>query len=695
MEPLWQPLLSAGQQLLTAGQQLQARQLFAQAQQMAGPDADFFHALGLIWQQAGHAEAAETAYRQALTYQPDSPETLNNLALLLWRSHPKQALALLEQGLECPQMLPEQRLALLLHRAQLLNQLAPSAAPTAWQTLLEEPAAGPREWLLAVRNLRELGEEAQAMACNQTGLQRYPGDAPLLQELLNHCEALLQFPRMLHFGLAGLKQLPAWERRSRSEIWLSLARAWQALGEGEQAHWAMAQAQEICPRDSMQLEQLLLLPAVYLSVEQAERVWEQTTAGLAALLQAPPLQIVDPVSELKTAPFYLAFQAHNLRPPLEQLAQIYQRFLPESPPLPQNPPKDRIRVGFLSHFWYAHSVVHLFESLVTGLDPQHFEVCLFAVCPARQDAVTERLARRVPLVRLQGPLIQQVEHLHSFAADILVYTDLGSDPFTWLLAHLRLAPTQAVLPGLMHTTGIPNLDFYLAPDSMEPPEAEAHYSETLIRTPWLPVMPRQPQRSSPLLSRSELGLPEQGHLYLFPMTPFKFHPAFDAVMAGILEADPQAHLVVLRYRQDSICQKLAQRWQHSLPGGKRRILWLPWQTQTRFLHLLEQVDVVLDSWPVGGGNTVFTCLGLGIPIVSWASPWFRGRVALGAYRQMGVAGPVAESADACVDLAVRLAQDPSWRRQLQTEILARNACLFENPHSLAGFSELLQQWAQR
>lgn len=696
MHTHWQSLLTRGQALLASGQHEAAQRCFAQAAQMAGENANFFHALGLIWQEAGQADAAEAAYRQALTLEPESPETLNNLAVLFKHRDPEQALAWLEQALKHSAQLPsEVRLALRLHQAQLLSQQAPATALAAWQSLLEEPAAGPEEWLLVIRNLRQLGAEAQAMALNEQALQRYPGEAQLLLELLHHCESLLQFPRMLHFGLAGLKSVPSWDRRSRADIWSSLARAWQALGEDRQAHWALAQAQAICPRDSMQLEQLLLLPAVYRSEAHAEEVWKHVESSLATLIRTGPLHIADPVAELKTAPFYLAFQAHDLRQPLEQLAQIYQGFLPASPPLLTDSPGSRIRVGFLSHFWHDHSVVHLFESLITGLDPRRFEVQLFAVCPARQDAVTKRLACQVPLVRLQGPLAQQVECLRTFAADILIYTDLGSDPFTWLLAHLRLAPTQVVLPGLMHTTGIPTVDFYLAPACMEPPGAEAHYSETLIRTPWLPVMPRQPQRQQPLLSREDLGLPAQSRLYLFPMTPFKFHPRFDTVMAGILEADPQAQLVVLMHRQDSVYAKLKQRWQNTLPDGERRLLWLPWQPQERFLHLLEQVDVVLDSWPVGGGNTVFTCLGLGIPIVSWSSPWFRGRVALGAYQQMGMAGPVANTAQECVALAVRLAQDLHWRYQLRTEILARNHCLFENPASLQGFSELLAHWAQR
>jgi predicted O-linked N-acetylglucosamine transferase (SPINDLY family) len=302
-------------------------------------------------------------------------------------------------------------------------------------------------------------------------------------------------------------------------------------------------------------------------------------------------------------------------------------------------------------------------------------------------------------VSVEGPLEVMLAHIQALAPEALVYTDLGSDPFTWMLAQYRLAPLQWVLPGIMHTTGFQSLDAYLTPDCMEPPGAENHYSEPLKRLQTLPVMPVKPQRSDPLLSRPELGLPEDRHVYLCPMTPFKFHPGFDTVLGNILAEDPLAEIWILQHRQDGICQVLHQRLQAVLAanGGApinaaERIKLAPWFSKERFLHLLEQVDVVLDSWPVGGGNTVFTCLGLGIPLVSWASPFFRGRVAQGAYQYMGIASaPVADNAQDCARLALKLAHDKSWRSELQAAILAKNAILFENPASLAEFSDLLSE----
>ena len=51
--------------------------------------------------------------------------------------------------------------------------------------------------------------------------------------------------------------------------------------------------------------------------------------------------------------------------------------------------------------------------------------------------------------------------------------------------------------GHIDTTGIPNLDYFVSCDAMEPPDAEAHYSETLVRLPGPTVFMRQAPLANP------------------------------------------------------------------------------------------------------------------------------------------------------------------------------------------------------
>jgi len=642
--------------------------------------AGIYHELAYVAFKNGRSDQAEAAYRQALDLMPDSIEDLNNLALLLQKRDPDQAMHLLEKALALvnaqPELAPDSELQLGLNLVETSKHSQPEKA---------------YDWL-------------------QKAVLRFPQATQIKLQLAEMAENWLQYPRVIELVYASLAQLPNWAKPARAACWRQLARAYQATGEIEKAHWALQNAQEIWPNPAFLIEKALLLPLIYRSQADLNHWRSLTETAINDLLKGPPLNIPQPFESLQTAPFYLAFQGFNDRPLLEKLAHIYQRFLPQLPNLPQLPtaPKTSqqnttdapIRVGFVSHCFFEHSVLHLFDGLIRGLDPSRFEVTVFAIAPVFSDARSRQLAEAVAhFVSVEGPLEGMLAQIQARAPEVLVYTDLGSDPFTWLLAQYRLAPLQWVLPGIMHTTGFQSLDAYLAPDCMEPPGAEYHYSEPLQRLQTLPVMPVKPRRTAPLLSRAELGLPADRHVYLCPMTPFKFHPGFDTVLGTILAEDPLADIWILQHRQDGICRVLHQRLQavHAANGEEpinaaERIKLAPWFSKERFLHLLEQVDVVLDSWPVGGGNTVFTCLGLGIPLVSWASPFFRGRVAQGAYQYMGIAdAPVADNAQDCARLALKLAHDKSWRSELQAAILAQNAILFENPASLAEFSDLLSE----
>jgi predicted O-linked N-acetylglucosamine transferase (SPINDLY family) len=84
---------------------------------------------------------------------------------------------------------------------------------------------------------------------------------------------------------------------------------------------------------------------------------------------------------------------------------------------------------------------------------------------------------------------------------VLLYADIGMEPFSYTLAFSRLAPVQCVAWGHPVTTGLPEIDHFLSSDLMEPPGAEAHYTERLVRLPNLSICySALPDRGSKRLS---------------------------------------------------------------------------------------------------------------------------------------------------------------------------------------------------
>jgi predicted O-linked N-acetylglucosamine transferase (SPINDLY family) len=234
--------------------------------------------------------------------------------------------------------------------------------------------------------------------------------------------------------------------------------------------------------------------------------------------------------------------------------------------------------------------------------------------------------------------------------------------------------------GHPETSGIPNMDWFVSGDLYEPEGGEHHYSERLhllhdvgtLAYYYRPELSVEP-------SRARFDLPAQGsaNLYLCPQTLFKLHPAFDAILAGILEADVDGMLLLLEAKRSTWSDLLRARLERTLgPALMSRVRFLPQQGTPEFLALIASVDVMLDTIHFNGMNTSLEAFAVGTPVVTWPGAFQRGRHTAGMYRRMGIEALVAGSAQAYVELAARLGRDTAFRGRMRAEILARSHVLY-------------------
>src|SRR5581483_7836844 len=148
-------------------------------------------------------------------------------------------------------------------------------------------------------------------------------------------------------------------------------------------------------------------------------------------------------------------------------------------------PSGRVRVGIVSAQVQRHSTWAAFaEGWLEHLDAGRFEVSVFHL-GRTQDNATEHAAR-VAAHFESGPmrsLREWVEAIVRRRPEVLIYPAPAQDSQEMRLASLRLAPVQAAAWGHPETTGLPTIDAYLSAEAFEPADADAHYSERLVRLP--------------------------------------------------------------------------------------------------------------------------------------------------------------------------------------------------------------------
>lgn len=667
-----------GMALQAAGRLGDALAAFDRALALRADYAEAANHRGEVLSAGGRLDEAVASFDRALAARPGYRE-----------AHGNRGIALMAQGKMADAVASYDR-ALALQPANASTHNNRGIALAALRRLDEALASYDRalalkpEWPQIHNNrgnaLGDLGRLEEALACFDRALALRPdyreahtnrGNA--LNNLRRFAEAVTSYDRAL-----ALKPDDA-------ELHANRGVALAGLGAVEAARQDFARALELEP-GSLPYAWMakLWLPIIASSADALASLRKRYRDSIDALMaMSGSLASVETIS--LPSVFYLAYHDCDDRETVEALGRLYRAKAPRlgfaSPHIATwRPPGEgrRIRIGFLSEFFGDHTIGRLYLGMVRHLDRRRFEVVVLHAPRAARDVVARQfdaIADRT--LRLPLPLDQQQQMVAGEALDVLFYPDIGMSKDTYLLAFSRLAPVQAVSWGHPDTTGVDTIDYFVSASGMEPPDADRHYSERLIRLDRLPCFYEAPNGATAAPDRNAFGLPASGKLYACPQSLFKFHPDFDAILADIAAGDPQGHIVVLEGAQPTWSDLLRQRWAASGHAVLERVHFVPRQPYDRFLALMSTFDVLLDPIHFGSGNTLYEAVVHGTPIVTWPGRFMRGRIVAGAYRQMGLTdAPVANRLEDYAPLALALGRDPARRDTLRRAARARAGALF-------------------
>ncbi len=696
---------------------------------LGGNVAMFYSSLADGLRGAGKIDEAIATYRHAAQLEPQSGEHVGKLGILLQaEKRYDEALACYEQAL---QLNPRDGVACNNAGAILLEKRDFAGA----RTWLERALSIERNFPQALNNLgialRELREWKQAENSFLAALQLKPdlheahkhlgvlfgqmgdvnGAVRSLQQAVQLAPRDHEAHDLLAVALNTLDRLPEAAQHLELAIRLkpdfadafaNLGLSYGALGMTEPAAAAFARALQLGAPDGVKVRAALLVPVVPASVMAIPAARQRLHDSIAALCKEP-LTVNDPVEEICRISFYPAYHGLNDRDLNRELARLFVHATPslnftaphcQPGAKPKPRPDGKRRVAFISRYFYNHSVgIHNF-GVIRDLPRDRYHVTLVRF-DAGDDALSKAInAAADETLVLTGPLRQWRETLAAHEFDIVCYTDLGMDPSTYFLSFARLAPVQCVLPGHPVTTGIPSIDYYISSDDLEPADAQAHYSEQLVRLEHLPSGFIPLERSKLTTHRADYELPEDANLYVCPQMPFKIHPEFDALAGDILRRDPRGRLIMFHDKDRKWSGLLADRLRRGLSDVADRIMFLGRLSADGFYHFLTLADVVLDSVHFSGGTTSCQALSLGIPVVTLPGEFMRGRVTYALYKKLGVMDCVARDRTEYVELAVKLAQDRAWRESISGRIQAAIPQALPSGGFAQELAEQFERWLQ-
>jgi predicted O-linked N-acetylglucosamine transferase (SPINDLY family) len=656
---------------------------------------------GIALQKLKRYEEALESYRRALALDPNFGKAYNNCGqTLCLMNRPTEALALLDKALAIKSDDPEA------YNNRGASLMALGRFEEALKSIERALALDPK--LIKAHNdrgvlLNILSRHEEALASYDRALAIDPDFMPSYNNRNSSLYLLNRFDEAL---AASEKSIARWPDEAeayyiRGRVLFELNRNDEALADFEHT-LALKPSHADAHFGACFTE----LPIVYHDVDEVDRrraAYERQLKALRADVEAGKLEGVAKAITTKQ-PFYLAYQGRNDRDLQAvyggMISSIIGKQFPPAPLPPPPAPGEPVRVGIVSGFFMQHSNWKMpIKGWLSQLDRSRFKVYGYHLAATR-DAITEYAASLCErFVNLQMDAAGWRREILADAPHVLIYPGILMDGMSFQLAAQRLAPVQCNSWGHPETSGMPTLDYFLSSDLMEPPEADALYTERLVRLPNLSVYYEPVETTPVLMTRLGLGLRADAAVFWSGQSLFKYLPQFDDVFARIAKLAPHSQFVFLRHKNaPQVTNVFQTRLEYAFAAhglsARDYCVFLDQMGQSEFVAAMGQSDVFLDSIGWSGCNTSLESLPHNLPIVTAPGPLMRGRHSSAILRMIGVTDTIAADLDDYVAIAARLANDPSERQALSRRMAKNKERVYRDRACIGGLEDFLDRAAR-
>ena len=344
------------------------------------------------------------------------------------------------------------------------------------------------------------------------------------------------------------------------------------------------------------------------------------------------------------------------------------------PVLRHSPERDRaLIVGLLSGSLRTHPVGWLTIAGFEHLDPAAFQL----VCLGRALEPGDPIAMRFHAVARSwenvGPLDDTAlaQRARDLGIDILI--DLGGhgDGSRMTACAQRLAPVQIKWVGMQnHSSGLPEMDWFLTDRWETPPALEPMYSERMLRLPdgyacYSPPAHAPDVVPAPVLKNGFITFGCFNNIA-------KITPRAISTWCDVLQAIPGSRLVLKTHQLDDA--PTADRFRQSFGAfgiDPQRVETRGSSPHRTFLANYNDIDLVLDPFPYSGGLTTCEALWMGVPTVTLPGEIFASRHSASHLTNAGFAEWVARDLTHYKCIAVSWATDPSGLARLRETMRAQ------------------------
>jgi predicted O-linked N-acetylglucosamine transferase (SPINDLY family) len=337
-------------------------------------------------------------------------------------------------------------------------------------------------------------------------------------------------------------------------------------------------------------------------------------------------------------------------------------------------PLDRpLRIGYLSHCFYQHSVGWLARWLIQHHNRQRFQTSGYFINPKHQDDLQawyfEHFDRtHTQVVNSDYDTQAIAEQIFQDEIDILIDLDSTTLDATCKVMALKPAPIQVTWLG-WDASGLPAIDYFIADPYVLTDDAPPHYREKIWRLPQTYIAVDGFEVGVPSLHRDQLDIPADAIVYLSAQRGYKRHPDTVRLQLQILKQVPNSYFLIKGIADETLVQRFFYDMADAEDVSRDRLRFLP-LVPSAAVHRANFAiaDVVLDTFPYNGATTTLEALWMERPLVTRVGEQFAARNSYTMLKNAGVEAGIAWSDAEYIDWGIRLGTDTDLRQQVAWQL---------------------------
>lgn len=289
----------------------------------------------------------------------------------------------------------------------------------------------------------------------------------------------------------------------------------------------------------------------------------------------------------------------------------------------------KIRVGYVSNGLKDFPTGHNLLPVLQNHDRKSFEV--YAYTWGKSDnsdweKKIKALVKTIDVDRLtdEETAVQIAKDSVDILVDLKGYTKGNR---MGIFAH-KPAAIQIEYLGFPGTTGAEFMDYIVADSRIVTRKDRAYFRERVLLMPgvYRPMSDRRKQTES---NKKKLEFVFGNFNQSYKITPQLF-----AAWMRVLKRVPRS--VLWQLESNNVFGANLKREARAAGVDPKRIVLIPDLPKDKHLERMQQVDLALDTYPVGGHTTTVDCLSVGVPLLTLKGNHFASRVSASCLGELGM-----------------------------------------------------------